>query len=107
MGQIYYKDVNGDGWQEVVIQSQDCGNQCSDAIVIFDRNGRELTRQPVFDRFAEHFDEKDGVSAIKGREIDLEQRADGTNEIVVHEWSRDNHNHVFRLKNGVFVPQRE
>jgi hypothetical protein len=103
-GQVYFQDVNGDGWQEIVIQSQDCGNQCSDAIVVFDKSGRELTRQTQFDRFAEAFSEEDGVSAIKGREISLEQTGKGVSEIVVHHWSVDNKNHVFRLENNVFVP---
>src|SRR5208282_4124040 len=31
-GQVYFKNVTGDGWQQIVIQSQNCGNQCTDEI---------------------------------------------------------------------------
>jgi len=101
-GQVYFKDVNGDQSLEIVIQSQNCGNDCSDEVVIFDKNGRELTRQKQCDTVPHAFDEEDGVCAIKGQEIDLLDGADGTTAIRVRNWASDNKDHLFKLQNGTF-----
>jgi tetratricopeptide repeat protein len=101
-GLVYLKDVNGDGLPEIVIQSQDCGNSCTDEIVIFDKDGRELTRQKECDTDAQAFNEEDGVCAIRGDEISLLDTTPGISTIRVKNWSTDNKDHVFRLERDVF-----
>lgn len=109
-GQVYFKDVNRDGWLEIVIQSQNCGNQCSDEIVILDKAGRELTRQKECDTSPYAYDEEDGVCAIRGQQIDVDDAIllpngePGPAEIDVSRWNGDNQNHVFKLVNDAYVP---
>jgi hypothetical protein len=101
-GQVFFKDVRGGRSLDIVIQSQNCGNHCSDELVIFDKNGRELTRQKQCDTVPHAFDEQDGVCAIKGQEIDLLDSADGTTAIRVRNWADDNKDHVFNFRDDMF-----
>jgi tetratricopeptide (TPR) repeat protein len=102
-GQVYFKDVDGDGQSEIIIQSQNCGNHCSDELVIFDREGRELTRQKACNTSPSAFDEEDGVCAIQGEEISLVDGAQGITSIAVKDWRVDGKNHLFELRDGHFV----
>jgi hypothetical protein len=103
-GRITLEDVNGDGWQEIVVESQSRGNQTYPVLVIFDRAGRELTRQAKCDTLNEGFDEVDGVCAIKGTDLELAAGDKGTRVIRVTGWDGDGKNHVFHLQGGRYVP---
>ena len=112
-GQLDLADVNGDGWDELVWRSDTCGAQnCApEELVIFDREGRELTRQakcvvdPIYP-----FNETDGVCAIVGEEITvgdatlLPQGKRSPVEIVVNSWEVDGKDRVFKLVDGTYIP---
>jgi hypothetical protein len=44
-GNIYFTDINADGWKEILIDSSNYGNHEYPMLVIFDHEGREITRQ--------------------------------------------------------------
>lgn len=104
-GQVYFKDVNRDGWLEIVIQSQDCGvSDCGDEIVIFDKDGREITRQKECSQPSlEHgdYDEEDGVCPIFGHTVDLVNGADGKSAISVTDW--DDKHYIYQLQGGIYT----
>jgi hypothetical protein len=103
-GEINFVDVDGDGQEEIVIESQTTGNQAYPILVIFDRNGRELTRQAQCDTLGEGFNEVDGVCAIKGTDIALTTNETGPRAIRVSGWNGDGKDHLFRLQKGTYVP---
>jgi hypothetical protein len=112
-GQLNLADVNGDGWDELLWRSDTCGAQnCSpEELVIFDREGRELTRQQKCDIDSIHpFNEIDGVCAIVGEEVTvgdatlLAQGKHGPTEIGVKSWEVDGKDRVFKLSNGTYIP---
>lgn len=112
-GQLALADVNGDGWDELLWQSETCGaKNCSqEDLVIFDKEGHEITRQekcsvrPIYP-----FDQTDGVCAILGEEINvgdavlLPQGKRGPVEITVESWEADGKDRVFKLVNGAYIP---
>jgi hypothetical protein len=112
-GELERADVNGDGWDELLWHSETCGvRNCSpDELVIFDKEGHEITRQekcavqPIYP-----FDQTDGVCAIAGEEIHmgdaamLPQGKRGPVEIAVQGWVPDGKDRVFKLVNGAYVP---
>lgn len=105
-GNIYFQDVNGDGNKEIVIESTTYGNQQYPIMVIFDRNGREITRQTKCDTKTSadgNINEEDGTCVIFGEEITLSDNGEGPKDIYVRNWD-DGQNHVFKLSNGVYVP---
>lgn len=103
-GGISFEDVDGDGWQEIVIESLRGGNHVYPGLVIFDRAGRELTRQSKCETLNEGFDEVDGVCAILGADISLSTNEQGPKQIRVTNWSGDGKDHLFQLKDGRYVP---
>jgi hypothetical protein len=110
-GQIYFKDMNRDRWLEIVIKSSEyCVNHCPEEIVIFDKGGRELTRQKECATSPYPYDQEDGVCAIRGQQIDvndailLSNGDPGPAEIDVSGWDGDGKNLVFKLVNGTYVP---
>jgi hypothetical protein len=42
---IYFADINADGWKEILIDSSNYGNHEYPMLVIFDHDGHEITRQ--------------------------------------------------------------
>jgi hypothetical protein len=93
-----FDDVNGDEIAEIVMQSHLCGNGCEELLSIFDKDGRELTRQNNCG------DSSPGwVCDIEGADISVDDAADGKKEIQVRGGS-DGKDHVFKLVNGVYVP---
>jgi TolA-binding protein len=115
-GSVGFQDVNGDGWNEIVWRSATCGAQncIPQQIVIFDRNGREITRQQDCNTASVGFDESDGVCAIEGQGIQLavvsaqppaspneEQRA--PKDILVANWYANGKDAIFSLQNGMYV----
>lgn len=103
-GGISFEDVDGDSWQEIVVESWRGGNHVYPGLVIFDRAGRELTRQTKCETYNEGFDEVDGVCAILGSDISLATNEQGPKEIWVTDWSGDGKDHRFRLKDGRYIP---
>ena len=112
-GQLSLADVNVDGWEQLLWRSDRCGAQnCSpEELVIFDREGRELTRQPKCDIDPIYpFNETDGVCAIVGEEITvgdailLPQGKHGPAEIAVKSWEVDGKDRVFKFIDGTYIP---
>lgn len=114
-GNLDVADVNGDGWKEIVWRSATCGAQncIPQQVVVFDREGREITRQSNCRTGSLGFDEGDGVCAIEGEDIQFtlisaktgysekDQRA--PKDIVVANWYGDGKDAIFTLKNGTYV----
>jgi tetratricopeptide repeat protein len=112
-GQLNLADVNDDGWEELLWRSDTCGvrNCFPEELVIFDKEGREITRQqrcniqPIYP-----FNETDGVCAISGEEVTvgdatlLAQGKHGPAEIAVKQWDLDGKDRVFKLINGTYIP---
>jgi hypothetical protein len=112
-GRLDLADVNGDGWDELLWRSDTCGAQnCApEELVIFDREGRELTRQgkcdiqPIYP-----FNETDGVCAIVGEEITVDdatllaQEKHNPAEIAVKSWEVDGKDRLFKLIDGTYIP---
>ncbi len=93
-----FQDVNGDGIEEIVMQTHVCGNECSDLLSIFDKGGRELTRQNNCG------DSRPGwVCDIEGANISPKEAANGKTEMQVS-GGDDGKDHVFKLVNGVYAP---
>jgi len=112
-GRLDLADVNGDGWDELLWRSDTCGVQnCSpEELVIFDKQGREITRQQKCDVQPIHpFDEIDGVCAIVGEEITVDeaplllQTKHGSVEIAVNSWEVDGKDRIFKLVDGTYIP---
>jgi TPR repeat len=118
-GDISFRDLHADGNQEVVIKSTNWGNKEYPMLVIFDRNGREITRQKKCDTTIAadaNFTAEDGTCAIFGTDVQFssdtrmprdpdDQSAVPPEEIYVSEWYGDGKNHVFKLnKEGSYVP---
>jgi hypothetical protein len=106
-GDAYFQDVNGDGSKEIVIESTSYGNQEYPLLVVFDKNGRELTRQSKCETrflYGRNFDERDGTCAIYGAAISFSENQAGPKDIYVNGWYGDRENHVFKLSNGVYIP---
>lgn len=103
-GHIYFQDVNGDGSKEIVIESTTYGNQEYPMLVIFDTEGREITRQRKCDTGADdNMNEETGTCAVLGEEITISNNGEGPRDIYVRNWD-DGQNHVFKLSGGVYVP---
>jgi Tetratricopeptide repeat len=106
-GNVYFQNVNGDAWREIVVESSTYGNKEYPILAIFDRNGREITRQKKCQTgftYTGGFGEEDGVCAIYGDDISFSENEDGPKDIYVSDWDGDNENHVFTLSNGVYIP---
>jgi len=95
-----FEDVNGDGQDEILFWAHTSGNMAYPILVIFDRNGRELTRGKDDNACANG--SEGWACEIEGSDISLENAADGRKEIQVS-GGTDGKNHVFRLVDGVFV----
>jgi len=95
-----FADVNGDGQDEILFWAHTSGNMAYPILVIFDKNGRELTRGKDANACANG---REGWACeIEGADISLENAADGKKEIQVS-GGTDGKSHVFRLVDGVFV----
>lgn len=85
-GDIYFQDVNADGNKEIIIESTTYGNHEYPILVIFDKNGREITRQRKCDTSSgtgENFHQEDGTCAIFGEDITFSENEEGPKEIYV------------------------
>lgn len=106
-----FSDVNADGWKEILFESSTGGNQQYPRLVIFDHDGNEITRQSKCETFGETFDEHgDGTCPIGGALIDFfpDPPQEGVaTQILVKDWEGDHLDHVFRLKDGVYVPDEK
>ena len=105
-GNIHFEDVNGDGQKEIVIDSMTYGNREYPILVVFDRSGKELTRQKMCLTdfgFTGGYGAEDGVCAIYGTDISFSENEEGPKDIYVTNWD-DNQNHVFKLLNSIYVP---
>lgn len=114
-GNVYFKDVNGDGWKEIVIDSTNYGNQEYPMKVVFDHEGRETTRQRKCETTIAadaNFGAEDGTCAIFGQDVEFsstvnppeEEAKNEPEKMYVTGWYEDGQNHVFELSNGVYVP---
>jgi hypothetical protein len=106
-GDIYFEDVNGDGSKEIVVESSTYGNHEYPILVIFDKNGREITRQKKCDTSDSadgNFHEDDGVCAIFGADVSFSGNEEGPKQIFVRGWYGDRKDHAFRLLNGLYEP---
>lgn len=105
-GKVYFADVNGDGNKEIVIESTTYGNQEYPMLLIFDSDGREITRQRKCDTGIaadDNFNEEDGTCAVFGEDITFSENEQGPKDIYVKNWE-DSQNHIFKLSNGLYVP---
>lgn len=117
-GDLYFRDVNGDGTYELAIESENYGNWEYPMFVIFDKDGREISRQRKCDTAIaadNNFTEADGTCAIFGTEVQFasdtrmprdpdDQSPIPPEEIYVTDWNGDGKNHVFKLSGGMYVP---
>jgi hypothetical protein len=117
-GDVYLRDVNGDGTYEMAIESENYGNWEYPMFVIFDKDGREITRQKKCDTTIAadaNFTAEDGTCAIFGTEVQFgsdtrmprdpdDQSPIPPEEIYVTAWYGDGKNHVFKLSGGMYVP---
>jgi hypothetical protein len=81
-GDIQFADVNGNGIKEIVIASTNYGNWEYPMYVVFDKNGRELTRQKkcnttIVADGTWNFSEETGTCAIFGTEISFRENEEG------------------------------
>jgi hypothetical protein len=106
LADIQFEDVNSDGWQEIVVQSETGGTIGYPVWVIFNKDGKEITRQKKCDTSMVVFGEEDGVCSIMGRNISFNNSSNGLKDIVVDDWfSRLGKTTIFKLQNGVYLPQ--
>lgn len=117
-GDLYFRDVNGDGTYEMAIESENYGNWEYPMFVIFDKDGREMSRQRKCDTAIaadQNFTEADGTCAIFGTEVQFgsdtrmprdpdDQTPIPAEEVYVTHWYGDGKNHVFKLSGGMYVP---
>lgn len=107
-GLVGFKDVNGDGREEIFFRSLTCGRWCFPELVVFDRDGRELTRQrkckPTIDT---GYHEDFFVCAINGRAVEFSlsrnEHQPKNVDIQVESWGGDRKDHIFRLVDGLYV----
>lgn len=100
---VHFEDVDGDGWQEIVVESVTGGVFEYPIWTIFDRNGREITRQKKCDTTIRPFTEEDGVCDLSGIDISFSGSLQGPKEIIV---AKDRGKRiVFKLQNGMYVPE--
>jgi len=94
-----FEDVNGDGLHEILFWAHTSGNMSYPILVIFDKDGRELTgsNEKACYRGGEGW-----ACEIGGTEINLEDSADGKKEIQVR-GGTDGKDHVFKLVEGLYV----
>jgi hypothetical protein len=115
-GRLDFYDANGDGRNEIVWRSATCGAQnCSpQQLVVFDRDGHEITRQKECPDAAGsyyYFGENDGVCAIEGNEIQftvISPYPDSTEtvapkDIMVSGTSSDDKETILTITNGAYV----
>jgi TPR repeat len=106
-GNIYFQDVNGDNSKEIVVESSTYGNKEYPILAIFDKSGREITRQKQCDTRDSadgNFGEENGVCAVYGTDIAFSDNEEGPKDIRVSGWYGDRGRHVFKLLNGLYVP---
>jgi len=115
---VYFRDVNGDGTKEIVIESMSYGVKEYPMLVIFDKDGRETSRQGKCDTTIaadKDFMPEDGTCAIFGKDVqfsgDMRAPQDPEDEggrapedIYVRDWYGDGKNHAFKVANGAYVP---
>ena len=116
-GNIYFADINADGWKEILIDSSNYGNHEYPMLVIFDHEGHEITRQTKCNTAIAadaNFTAEDGTCAIFGEDVDFsndvnfpadpEEAAKLPQDIYVTSWDGDGQNHTFKLVKGIYVP---
>ena len=115
-GELYFEDVNGDGWKEIVWRSATCGAQncIPQQIVVFDKDGTEITRQQDCRTGSIGFDAIDGVCAIEGESIQVavvsapptssnEEEERAPKDILVTSWYGEGRDAIFTLESGLYV----
>jgi len=101
-----FEDVNADGWQEIVIESEIGGHVRYPVLTIFDKDGREITRQKYCDIPMRPFAEDAGVCPIQGVDIRFGRPSKGPEEIIVKDWPGGGEGPtIFRLQNGMYDPE--
>ncbi len=113
VGSISFQDVSGDRSKKIVWDSRICGaRDCILHLVVFDKDGREITRQrKCVHGYAEWYDETDGVCAIEGSDIKLtaispypgDRDPHKPVDIVVQGFGEKEKRHIFTLENGMYV----
>jgi hypothetical protein len=111
-GTVSFGDINGDGVDEIVWNSTECGTHCGvQEVVVLDKVGHEITRQRECKVPATSpFNEEDGVCSIRGFEINIDMPLVGPEarrvpaNIEVRNWETDGADHVFKLVNGKYEP---
>lgn len=104
---LSFDDIDGDGFQEIILRASfPAGIHDSAALTIFDRNGRELTRQeqclqPVGFDFWKTYD----TCPIMGEALDFIYADTPPFDIFVHRVFHTDRDGVFRLKGGRYVLQ--
>ncbi|MBN1568561.1 MAG: hypothetical protein JXA73_12005 [Acidobacteria bacterium] len=105
-GRNYYLDVNGDGWEEIVFEGETGGNVSYPIWTIFDKDGREISRQRKCDNSTLPFKEEDGACPITGIDISFSSpMEEGPKDIRVLGWDYREDTTIFKLQNGMYVPQ--
>ncbi len=112
-GGFDFEDVNGDGSKEIVWRSATCSAQnCAPRqLVVFDKNGREITRQEDCNTESVGFDETDGVCAIEGSDIQFTvispypgpRDPHKPKDIVARDLYTQGKVHIFALENGIYA----
>ena len=105
-GNIYFLDVNGDNSKEIIVESSTYGNKQYPILVIFDKSGREITRQKQCDTKDSadgNFGADNGVCAIYGTDIAFSDNEENPKDIRVSGWYGDRSNHIFKLSNGLYA----
>ena len=100
-----FDDVDGDGFQEIILRSRfPAGMRDAAALTVFDRRGRELTRQercmqPVGYDFWKSYD----TCPIVGEAVDFSYSNSPPFDIVANRVFYTRKTGVFRLRNGRYV----
>jgi hypothetical protein len=102
-----YDDVDGDGTTEILLAGAFARDQ--QLVAVFDRRGRELTRQEDCGIDSDGYDKTSGVCPIIGAAVDLDDAQSGRKDIVVERWyssqGKDRYRPIrFALVNGHYVP---
>jgi hypothetical protein len=99
-----YRDVNGDGTEEIVLQSRIGGAGRDLTLVIFDLKGREITRQQDKDQCEWLTIKRPDVTCPIGGQLDglveYEVRKDGKTDILVYQYDEEVR---YRLVGGRYV----
>jgi hypothetical protein len=99
-GAIEFVDVNGDGEKEILIKSETAGaNSVSVELVVFDRKGRELSRQELCGSLDSVPPLGEACPITGANEISVTENVDGPKQILVG----DSETCTYQPEKAVFV----